>query len=151
MTTTDFLARLDSVRQRGSRWSACCPAHNDRSPSLSISEGDKGLLLRCWAGCSVSEICATLGLTVGDLFFDALDTDPQRRKAAAQQRDRQRHARERHAQQQGTMTDALRAADTFIQSRRGIDISAWSHDRLNDELNALADAYHLLEHEDLHG
>jgi hypothetical protein len=99
----------------------------------------------------VAEICATLGLTVSDLFFDALDTDPQRRKAAAQQRNRQRHARERHTQQQGTLIDVLRAADTFIQSRRGLDISAWSHDRLNDELNALADAYRLLESEALDG
>lgn len=151
MTTTDFLSRLDSVRQRGSRWSACCPAHADNTPSLSISEGEHGVLVKCWAGCSLTEICASLGIKQRDLFFDALEADPSRRREAARYQDQQRQRRERHAQQQGTLIDALREADTFIQSRRGIDISAWSHDRLNDELNALADAYHLLESEALNG
>lgn len=71
MTIDDLLPRLESVRQRGAgRWSARCPGHADRSPSLSISEGDKGLLLRCWAGCSVAEICGALGLSLPELFYD---------------------------------------------------------------------------------
>jgi hypothetical protein len=41
--------------------------------------------------------------------------------------------------------DALREADYFIMSRRGVDVSAWDEHRLNDELNALADAYYLIE------
>lgn len=71
MTLDDLLSRLDSVRQRGNRWAARCPAHADRTPSLSISEGDKGLLLRCFAGCPLEEICSALGIRLADLFFDA--------------------------------------------------------------------------------
>jgi hypothetical protein len=34
-----------------------CPAHDDRAPSLSISEGDDGrTLLKCHAGCSTADI-----------------------------------------------------------------------------------------------
>jgi len=71
MTLDDLFSRLDGVRQRGSRWSARCPAHVDRSPSLSIKEGERGLLVKCWAGCSVADICTALGLRLADLFHDA--------------------------------------------------------------------------------
>lgn len=151
MTLDSFLSQLDGVKPRGSRWSAKCPAHADNSPSLSVSEGERGILLKCWAGCSMPAICDSLGIQQQDLFFDALDTDPQKRKLAARQRDRQRLQREQQSHQQGTLIDALREADSFVQSRRGIDTSSWRNDRLNDELNALSDAYLLLESEDFHG
>ena len=96
-------------------------------------------------------ICGSLGIEQRDLFFDALDLSPSRRREAAQQRDRQRHFREDHAYLQGTLIDALREADYFVQSRRGIDIATWSDQKLDDELNSLTDAYLLLESEDLHG
>ncbi len=66
----NVLARLRGVRQVGpGRWIACCPAHNDRSPSLSIREAeDAKVLLRCWAGCPTARVLAALGLTWQDLF-----------------------------------------------------------------------------------
>jgi hypothetical protein len=68
MTTKEFAALLQAKRtNRG--WSAKCPAHDDRSPSLSIREGDGGrVLLRCFAGCSVDSILADLKLGRRDLF-----------------------------------------------------------------------------------
>jgi hypothetical protein len=78
MTVSELLPLLNRVRQRGSRWSAQCPAHGDKSPSLSISEGERGILLRCFAGCSVREICNALGLEITDLFFDAATTHTRR-------------------------------------------------------------------------
>ena len=148
-----LLVRLDGVQNRGARWAARCPvpAHGDTSPSLSVSEGERGILVKCWAGCSLQEICDSLGLHQKDLFFDVLDTDPRQRGEAARKRAREQRQRERHTQQQGALIDALRETDSFVQSRRGIDISTWGHDRLHDELNALADAYLLLESEALHG
>jgi hypothetical protein len=45
----------------GTYGTACCPAHGDRSPSLSIRDGDDGrLLLRCFAGCSYEVVRDTL-------------------------------------------------------------------------------------------
>lgn len=147
MKVEDLLPRLDSVKPRGTRWSACCPAHADTTPSLSISEGQRGILLKCWAGCTLDAICTALDIKPQQLFYDALDADPTRRRAAAQERERRQHTRERQAEQDGAIIDALKAAEYFVQSRRGLDISAWSDDRLNDELGALADAYHLLDSE----
>ncbi len=72
MTLNAILTKLDAVRSRGTgRWQAQCPAHDDRNPSLSISEGERGLLIRCWAGCTVEEITAAMGITIRDLFYDA--------------------------------------------------------------------------------
>jgi hypothetical protein len=151
MRAAELADRIPGAVQFGEKWKACCPAHQDRRPSLTFKDGDKCVLLKCFAGCTLDAICQVLGLRPSDLFFDAIDSDPQRRKTAAQQRVRARQARERHAHQQGTVIDALREADYFIRSRQGMDISQWSHAQLDAELNALADAYTVLEHEDLDG
>ena len=67
---TALLDRLDGVRETGrGRWLARCPAHADRSPSLSITEGDDGrVLVHCFAGCGAAEIVAAVGLELSDLF-----------------------------------------------------------------------------------
>jgi hypothetical protein len=70
MTAHDLLNRLEGVRQRTSEsWSAKCPAHNDRTPSLSIRETAAGVVLvHCFAGCSVAEILGAAGLSAESLF-----------------------------------------------------------------------------------
>jgi hypothetical protein len=79
MTATDLLSRLDGVRARGTgRYAARCPAHADKSPSLAITEGERGLLVKCWAGCTLDEITAALGIRVRDLFFN--DPSPHRHR-----------------------------------------------------------------------
>lgn len=53
----------------GDNWSAKCPAHDDRSPSLSVGEGeDARALLTCHAGCETKAIVAALGMRMHDLF-----------------------------------------------------------------------------------
>jgi hypothetical protein len=47
---------------------ARCPAHDDRTPSLSVSQGDSGALLHCHAGCALEAILAALELEKADLF-----------------------------------------------------------------------------------
>lgn len=65
-----LLARLDRVRVCGpGRWMARCPAHEDKSPSLSVRELDDGrVLLHCFAGCAAPNVLSAVGLTLGDLF-----------------------------------------------------------------------------------
>lgn len=67
------LARLEGVRRNGAGWSARCPAHEDRSPSLSIGTGADGrALLTCHAGCSLDAILAELRVEAGDLFTPSI-------------------------------------------------------------------------------
>src|SRR5262249_48596727 len=67
---SDILARLESIRPTSKGWIARCPAHVDRSPSLTIREGELGVLLKCFAGCTLNEICRAIGIEIKDLFFD---------------------------------------------------------------------------------
>ncbi len=68
----NLIPRLDGVRERSDgQFTARCPAHEDRSPSLSVTEGRNGqVLVHCFAGCSVDDICGAVGLEVSDLFPD---------------------------------------------------------------------------------
>ena len=63
------LNRLDKVKKHEHGWTALCPAHPDRNPSLSISVGtDDRVLLNCHAGCTVDAICRAIQLEPKDLF-----------------------------------------------------------------------------------
>jgi hypothetical protein len=65
----DILSRLDGVRRTANGWVARCPAHDDRTPSLSIGAGQYGeILLYCHTGCSTQAVLDEVGLTWRALF-----------------------------------------------------------------------------------
>ena len=70
MSVETLLSRLHKVRRSGAgHWTACCPAHNDKSPSLAIREVDDGrVLIHCFGGCSVESVLDAVGLSFNDLF-----------------------------------------------------------------------------------
>lgn len=143
MTLADLLPRLEAVRARGTgRWSARCPAHADRTPSLSISEGERGLLLKCFAGCSLDEICNALCIRPADLFYDR-QPDP----AALAEARRRREAREHKEQAAGCHADTLRDAEHMIRAARGLDISRSSDEQLDRAMGAIAAAHAVLSEE----
>ena len=64
----NLVSRLEA-RRNGKGWIAKCPMHDDRDPSLSISEGlDGRALIKCHAGCDTNAVLAALGITLRDLF-----------------------------------------------------------------------------------
>jgi hypothetical protein len=66
-----LLGRLDGVIRTGEgRWSARCPAHDDRSPSLSVRVAGDQLLFHCHAGCAPADVLAAVGLSWSDLYAD---------------------------------------------------------------------------------
>jgi len=59
---------------RQNKGMCCCPAHDDRTPSLSVTLGRKAILFHCFAGCSNEEVIAALdrqGVRSRDLFDGA--------------------------------------------------------------------------------
>ena len=81
----ESLTRALGGRWNGSSGSARCPAHDDRSPSLSIRDGDNGRLLTCChAGCSPEAVWAAL--RDRGLVERAEDRPALRRRRAAPQR-----------------------------------------------------------------
>lgn len=94
MSTADpLLDLLAGVRRiRDGQWYACCPAHEDRHPSLSITEKPDGVvLLRCFSGCSAPEIVGAVGLSLSDLFPPRPEThQPPSGRRQDRRRDRRR-------------------------------------------------------------
>ncbi len=75
-----LLERLERVETRNGSYLALCPAHADREPSLSVSEGEDGrALIKCFAGCASEKITSSLGLEMSDLF-DHRNGGPARRR-----------------------------------------------------------------------
>ena len=69
MEIKEFLSRLKNVSSSSKGWKACCPAHDDHTPSLSIAVGDDGrILLKCHAGCTPEQVVTAMGLSLSDLF-----------------------------------------------------------------------------------
>lgn len=69
MDVEDFVSRLEGARGRNGSWVARCPAHRDRSPSLTVRGLPDGrILLHCFAGCETAAVLEAMGLTFGDLF-----------------------------------------------------------------------------------
>ena len=70
-----------AAKRQGDGFMVCCPAHNDRTPSLSLADGSSGLLLyNCFAGCSADDVRRALE--------DKLGIDPN--TPAGDQKDRER-------------------------------------------------------------
>ena len=73
-----ILSRLQKVKKshgRASQWMACCPAHEDKSPSLSIMQNAEGkIFVHCFAGCDGKAIMAAIGMTLADLYPDRIDS-----------------------------------------------------------------------------
>src|SRR5579859_1099310 len=51
---------LNKAKRSPTGWKACCPAHEDKDPSLFLADGEDGLALRCYAGCDYRSIAQAL-------------------------------------------------------------------------------------------
>ncbi len=77
MSAVELLSRCDGVRETGQgRYVSRCPAHDDRSPSLSITEADDGrTLVYCHGGCETEDVLAAVGMTFSDIMPERIGSD----------------------------------------------------------------------------
>lgn len=68
----NLLNRLTKVKSTGKgSWLACCPAHEDRTPSLTVREIEHDhILFHCFAGCEPEKIIGAVGLDWKDVMPD---------------------------------------------------------------------------------
>ena len=70
MTLEEFASRLKGAKLASGgnyrKYRACCPAHDDKSPSFAVWEKDGWLHVKCQAGCSESSVLASMGLSTED-------------------------------------------------------------------------------------
>ncbi|MGQ3230901.1 MAG: DUF7146 domain-containing protein [Blastomonas fulva] len=60
--TIDIVAALKG-RWHGSYAMCVCPAHADRTPSLSVRQGERGILVHCFAGCRSEDVLHEISRT----------------------------------------------------------------------------------------
>lgn len=86
MDIRDFLSRLrvDSGPNGKGEYMCRCPAHDDKNASLCVRDGEKGIVLKCQAGCDVQSVVSAMGLKMRDLFHEQQQTSStQNHKAPA--------------------------------------------------------------------
>ena len=61
MMSAEFIGMGLNGRKVGGGWISCCPAHDDREPSLSVRDAKDGkVLVHCFAGCDQERVIAIL-------------------------------------------------------------------------------------------
>jgi hypothetical protein len=71
-----LLEKLDKVRPSGAdSWMACCPAHDDKTPSLQIKQANDRVLIHCHAGCGAIDVLEAVGLDWSVLYPEDQNQD----------------------------------------------------------------------------
>ncbi|WP_020564616.1 CHC2 zinc finger domain-containing protein [Methylosarcina fibrata] len=79
-----LITRLDGVKRTGKgQYTARCPAHNDKLPSLTVTERDGKVLFHCFAGCAPADVLAAVGLEFSDLYPERPTYNKGSRRTAA--------------------------------------------------------------------
>lgn len=118
-----LISRLEKVRATGpGTWLACCPAHEDRSPSLSIRESQGVILLHCFAGCAVDSVVSAVGMKIDDLFPP--------KPAVLQHRNPEKRSFPAHAVLQAVSTEAQLVAVAAANIANGCDLTDADRARL---------------------
>lgn len=82
---TEALERAGCHTTQGGRQrSYTCPGHEDQRPSLSITDGQDRVLIKCHAGCDVDDLLDKLGLARADLFDHQPERNLERRRVVAE-------------------------------------------------------------------
>lgn len=69
ITLDDFITRFEKPKRTANGYVCRCPAHDDKTASLSISQSDTGkILVKCFAGCAVEDVVGRVGLKLSDLM-----------------------------------------------------------------------------------
>ena len=70
MSLDNILSKLSKVKKTARGYMACCPVHNDKNPSMTITETDDGkVLAHCFScGARGTDVVEALGLPQSELF-----------------------------------------------------------------------------------
>jgi len=71
-----FCSKLKKPKTTSNGIEALCPAHDDKSPSLTASFTKEKILLKCQAGCSFESIVSALGMEENQFFAQEEKTQP---------------------------------------------------------------------------
>ena len=140
MTTDEVLSRLDGVKRAGQGYQSHCPAHADRTPSLSIRTAEDGrVLLHCFSGCTVEAICQAIDCRVADLFPEERGEGhtPTRRRHKSPRFDWEAMAFQFRFHADGLWLQAQAAVNDLV----GLNVSQWTDDDRAAAMEVVGRAY----------
>ena len=124
MTEAQRITRALQGKWHGRYGVACCPAHGDRNPSLTLADGPQGrLLAHCKTGCTFAAVLDALrGLGIVEGTGRVPQTDPA--ELARHQAEERREAEKRERKAQVVWAEAQpiggTIAETYLREARGI-------------------------------
>ena len=69
----EILNHLDKVKKTPSGYVACCPVHDDKNPSMSVTEKDGVVLMYCFScGANGLDVANSLQISPSALFTDVM-------------------------------------------------------------------------------
>jgi hypothetical protein len=63
------------------RTRARCPVHGSKGPTLALSQGRSGAVVKCHAQCETVDVLGALGLSLRDLYDEPLEASPRAPRA----------------------------------------------------------------------
>ena len=76
MTLEEFASRFDKAKRVRSGYYVCCPVHEDKSPSATLTEKEGKILGHCF-GCGANgvDMARAVGVSPMALFSQAMEVD----------------------------------------------------------------------------
>jgi Toprim domain len=105
------------VTERGGNYLVPCPAHDDSSPSLSLRDGDDGLMVHCFADCEPVAIYVAIRRKLGKDALTPGDTAPKPVKGTAEYERRQGEKAAWLWSQRRPITGSI--AERYLRAARG--------------------------------
>lgn len=141
----DVLSKLRKVKRRGSgRWLACCPVHNDKTPSLSIRDDNGTILIHCF-GCGASgvDVCGAIGVDVNALF-------PESDYLGYSAEDYKKNAKNRSGLSAAQVLESLRfnsavVAQHLLRVKKNIEVNQEDVERFDHAIYAISTAYEYID------
>ena len=60
MSAAEIAMWLGGTHRSGGCWRCRCPVHGSQGATLALRDGDRGLIVKCWAGCDARDLLAAL-------------------------------------------------------------------------------------------
>lgn len=150
MKITEFVTYLQGVKTARNGYIACCPGHDDRHPSLVITDADDRLLVHCRAGCPASDVLTAVGLKFSDLFLDG-DKKPGKWHSTSQPLSERVRPfswdwRSQCAELERTIQTKREWAEKVITATKGFDINVLTDAELDELMEYVCNAHGWLDH-----
>ncbi len=149
MKLAEFLPYLQGVETTPKGNVACCPAHDDRHPSLVVKETDDRLLIHCWAGCRTTDVLAAMGLDYPDLFLESRTTKRTRRVPGKRQPEPILHDdwdwRKTCAELERTIQAKREHHEAILAATHGLNIHQLTPEQFDEVMTYVGQAYSWLD------